>query len=301
MLKRKGEVSKVKQIKSSLILMISLVLFIAGFGSMSRNVALAADISNSSENKQEHKWAGRKMWEVTDGGIRFYDRDHYLKNEWMQDGEYWFYFDENGFMLTNAVTPDGYYVGNEGPMLTNTMLADGRVVGADGKIVQVQTENWQWVLEGETWYYRDLNSGRNWTGWLFEGGYWYWLEADGKMATGFLQLNENGKDVLYYLNDNNLDYRRWTSLDISGTKIEEKLPYGAMLSNGNMMFIGETASQIIQKYGEIIRREMGDDSWLYESSVIVNYVVLDFDENGRFIYKTADEYIDGINSVILIH
>ena len=46
---------------------------------------------------------------------------------------------------------------------------------------------------------------------------------------------------------------------------------------------------------------MGDDSWLYESSVIVNYVVLDFDENGRFIYKTADEYIDGINSVILIH
>ena len=90
-------------------------------------------------------------------------------------------------------------------------------------------------------------------------------------------------------------------MDISGTKIEEKLPYGAMLSNGNMMFIGETASQIIQKYGEIIRREMGDDSWLYESSVIVNYVVLDFDENGRFIYKTADEYIDGINSVILIH
>lgn len=287
-----------KQIRMGFLLIVSLVMFIVGFGSMSLNSVSVAWAS--SYEIQEQKWAGQRMWVYLEGGIKFYDKDHYLENEWLHDGESWYYFDANGFILRNAITPDGYYVGNAGAMLTNVTLEDGRVVGADGRIVQVQVENWQWVLEGETWYYRDLNSGRNWTGWLFEGGHWYWLESDGKMATGFLRLNENGKDVLYYLNDGSLDYRRWTSLDMNGKRINEKLPYGAMLSNGTITLMGDLAKQIMNEYQDIFKREIGEDWWLYERDLVGSMLMPEFDENGRFIYRIDDYFNDIIpNSPII--
>ena len=48
------------------------------------------------------------------GDIYYYKDGEKIKNDWLEyDGEY-YYFDENGKVLRNTYTPDGYYVGSDG-------------------------------------------------------------------------------------------------------------------------------------------------------------------------------------------
>lgn len=56
------------------------------------------------------------------------DDGSYQKNGWFQDGDgKWYYFDANGYMLTNTITPDGYQVGSDGAMISNdTSASTGR-------------------------------------------------------------------------------------------------------------------------------------------------------------------------------
>ena len=52
-----------------------------------------------------------------------------------------------------------------------------------------------WVGDGGSWYYLGTD-GAMVTGWLFDGGRWYWLDpADGAMATGWVRDG----DSWYYL------------------------------------------------------------------------------------------------------
>lgn len=47
---------------------------------------------------------------------KWYQRDDgtYPVNQWEKIDGNWFYFDEDGWMMTNSWTPDGYYVGADG-------------------------------------------------------------------------------------------------------------------------------------------------------------------------------------------
>lgn len=281
-----------KNIRIGLVLVISLFMFMLG----ASNIAYAGTSEGEVIRSYEWENTGKKMWIYESGGIRYYDGYRYLANEWLQTEGYWFYFGSDGFMLCNGFTPDGYYVGDYGAMETNKILTDGTVIGEDGRVAGnafIKEEAWQWVLEDGIWYYRDVNSGKNWTGWLFEGGYWYWLKEDGRMATGFLRLNENGKDVLYYLNDNTINYQRWTSLDLSGTRIEGNIPYGAMLSNGSLFLSNEKMDRFIQEYSDILKIEMGYDWTWYELNLMGYFFYASFDENGRFTYDVFDDILEG--------
>ena len=53
--------------------------------------------------------------------------------QWIDDGNniaHCYYFDENGYILTNATTPDGYYVNEKGRWTTDLNLVSGGVVQA---------------------------------------------------------------------------------------------------------------------------------------------------------------------------
>ena len=54
-------------------------------------------------------------WSQADGSWRYQKDDGSYARGWMQstDGK-WYYFDANGRMLTDTVTPDGYQVGPDG-------------------------------------------------------------------------------------------------------------------------------------------------------------------------------------------
>ena len=170
--------------------MILLTIIACGFKSFADEVRFGPA---SAIQEQKNTW----MYDSVGWWLRHPDGS-YPVNQWHQDVDgSWYYFNEQGYMLMNTKTPDGYWVGK------------------DGKWDGVAAENWQWRQVGSDWYYTDLNSGKNWTGWLQDGGYWYYLEADGKMKTGLTTYKAN----VYYLNDGKLN-----------------IPFGAMISNGVVYF-----------------------------------------------------------------
>ena len=50
---------------------------------------------------------------------------------WQQEGEKWYYYDEQGTMLTDTWV-ENYYVGADGVMMTNALTPDGYWLGEDG-------------------------------------------------------------------------------------------------------------------------------------------------------------------------
>ncbi len=53
------------------------------------------------------------------------------KSEWRQIEDYWYYFNESGYMVTDQWV-DRYYVGSDGRMLTDTITPDGYYVDETG-------------------------------------------------------------------------------------------------------------------------------------------------------------------------
>ena len=79
----------------------------------------AWDGNASTKNTTEEKNLGPgvdKGWEPVDTGWEFKQEDGtYLTNSWRQDSNgKWYYLNEDGWMLKNANTPDGYHVDANG-------------------------------------------------------------------------------------------------------------------------------------------------------------------------------------------
>ena len=64
------------------------------------------------------------------------DDGSYPKSQWFLDGSTWYYFDANGYMVSNCWIGD-YYLGASGAMLTSTYTPDGKWVDASGKAAEV--------------------------------------------------------------------------------------------------------------------------------------------------------------------
>ena len=57
-------------------------------------------------------------WLLKYGRYYYMNQDGSMCYGWVNDGGYWYYFDRSsGEMLTNARTPDGYYVNSEGKLI----------------------------------------------------------------------------------------------------------------------------------------------------------------------------------------
>ena len=57
------------------------------------------------------------------------------QGNWMQIGEDWYWFDEDGYMIQDewkSWKGKEYYFGNDGKMLINSKTPDGFQVGSDG-------------------------------------------------------------------------------------------------------------------------------------------------------------------------
>jgi len=71
-------------------------------------------------------------WEKNDVGWWYTHEDgSYTMNDWEQiEGKY-YYFDGNGYMLHDTVTPDGYYVGSDGVWVDQKTDLAGKVQSAN--------------------------------------------------------------------------------------------------------------------------------------------------------------------------
>ena len=67
-------------------------------------------------------------------GKKLYQRDDgtYPVNQWEQIDGNWYYFDGNGWMMTNSWIQSKYYVGDDGVMIFDGQTNDGFMVDSEG-------------------------------------------------------------------------------------------------------------------------------------------------------------------------
>ncbi len=73
---------------------------------------------------------------------------------------------------------------------TSSGKVSGIIGNVDMNYAYVDVSLYYWQLKEGTWYYA-TSSGKAYTGWLHQGGSWYWLDPDagGAMATGLHECN----------------------------------------------------------------------------------------------------------------
>ena len=156
---------------------------------------------------------------------------------WAKDAVGWWYVCANGtdYLKGGWFTINGrdYQFGPTGYMMTGFLKrADGTWVYADSEGALVGG----WVRDstygGPNWYYLDPATKVMATGWLAQGGTWYYLGADGAMRTGWAQVNGSW----YYFNASGAMVTGWVNL---GGVWYYLGPDGAMLT-GTQVINGRT-------------------------------------------------------------
>ena len=156
---------------------------------------------------------------------------------WAKDSVGWWYVCANGtdYLTAGWFTINGrdYQFGPTGYMMTGFLKrADGTWVYADSEGALVGG----WVRDstygGPNWYYLDPATKVMATGWLAQGGTWYYLGADGAMRTGWAQVNGSW----YYFNASGAMVTGWVNL---GGVWYYLGPDGAMLT-GTQVINGRT-------------------------------------------------------------
>ncbi|MFT8906338.1 MAG: glycoside hydrolase family 70 protein, partial [Liquorilactobacillus satsumensis] len=194
---------------------------------------------------------------------KFYSTSGYqAKNTFIQDGDNWYYFDNNGYMVTGADKINGYnyYFLPNGIELQDAYFADG-------------TKEYYYSKSGKQildQYYQDSN------------GNWRYFFKDGTMAKGLTQITAvNGQTVTQYFDTDGIQVKGNAAKDSDG-----KLRY----------FDGITGNMVVNSFGEL-----PDGSWLYldENGVAVtgkqniNGQTMYFNADGRQVKNDFGELADG--------
>ena len=160
----------------------------------------------------------------------------------------------------------------------------GKVSGISGNVdmnyAYVDVSLYYWQLKEGTWYYA-TSDGKAYTGWLRQGGAWYWLDPDagGVMATGLHECNGS----LYWFNSSGamatgwvLDGGTWYYATGSGA-----LASGWLNLNGTWYWLDPSThamatgvqtigscEYIFNSTGKMMANcwSNGDGSWMYHSS-----------------------------------
>lgn len=147
------------------------------------------------------------------------DTEEDLHFGWYQDEEEdWFYYDQQGNMLTGWQFIDGYwfYLDAENTEKPGVMLEDCKEE-IDGKMYffdeyGVMLTGWRQYQEG--WYYLD-NSGVMQTDWNYIGNEWYYLDGDNEQYPGLMvsdcSMVIEGEEYLFYASG--VMHRGWYELD----------------------------------------------------------------------------------------
>lgn len=132
------------------------------------------------------------------------------KRGWSKEGDYWYYYDNDGVKLSGFQTIDSrnYYFYSTGEKAIGVVdLGNSSLIYADpsdnsnnGALLT----GWK-KINGDWYYFNTVSEnnnpvGVNKTGWLYDNGCWYYFYSTGQMATGFINLGDN---ALYYLDESN--------------------------------------------------------------------------------------------------
>ena len=112
----------------------------------------------------------------------------YVTNRWVKYNGKDYYMNAYGKMA-KAIWQGNYYLGNDGFMLTNTFTPDGFYVGSDGA-----WSTSHWVFDGQ-WWYRHYDGTYKTNDFETIGNQTYYFDKKGYMVTGWKKIN--GKDYFF--------------------------------------------------------------------------------------------------------
>ena len=138
---------------------------------------------------------------VKDGAGWWYacvDGTSYLKDGWYTIGGSDYLFGPSGYMATGFLkraNGDWVYADQDGAFVGG-WVRDGAYGGPYWYYMDPATKVMRtgWLAQGGSWYYL-TGSGAMAIGWVNDGGTWYYLNASGKMATGWVK----DRGTWYYL------------------------------------------------------------------------------------------------------
>ncbi len=158
--------------------------------------------------------------------------------------------------------------------------SNGKVPGVNGNVdmnyAYVDVSLYHWQLKDNIWYYA-TSDGKAYTGWLYIGGAWYWLDpdTDGAMATGLHECNGS----LYWFNSSGamatgwvLDGGTWYYATGSGALARGPVsiggvPYCFDARTGAMLTGYQTDAQGVRRYfgsyGPLDGWGLVDGSWYW--------------------------------------
>lgn len=124
----------------------------------------------------------KNEWVQMGGNWYYFDNNGKIVTGWYKVGA-WYYFDESGVMQTGWQLIDGkwYYLRPSGSMFTGWLPWGNSYYYLDNSGAMVTG----WKKIDGTWYYF-LDSGAMVKGWKLIGGTWYYFESDGAMHVGWL-------------------------------------------------------------------------------------------------------------------
>lgn len=112
----------------------------------------------------------------------------YVTNRWVKYNGKDYYMNAYGKMA-KAIWQGNYYLGNDGFMLTNTFTPDGFYVGSDGA-----WSTSHWVFDGQ-WWYRHYDGTYKTNDFETIGNQTYYFDKKGYLVTGWKKIN--GKDYFF--------------------------------------------------------------------------------------------------------
>ena len=130
---------------------------------------------------------------VKDGAGWWYacaDGSTYLKGGWFTINGHDYQFGPSGYMATGFLkrTNGEWVYADQDGALVSGWVRDGAYGGPYWYYMDPATKVMRtgWLSDGGSWYYL-TDSGAMAIGWVNDGGTWYFLNASGKMVTGWLK------------------------------------------------------------------------------------------------------------------
>ena len=241
------------------------------------------------KQKETDKWiqsSGRWWYRHADGS--------YTRSEWEYIGGKWYYFDQNGWMVTGwqkvkgswyymesngARVADGwkwinnkcYYFDKNGKMAADTWI-DGSYVDASGvwiKDKKQEPENGTktgWVQYSGHWMYYNTDGSYVKSNWKSVNSIWYYFDQNGWMVTGWMTLS-SGK---YYLNPTK-----------NSDGVEGAMLKGYKQIDGKWYYLrsGESPEGSLRYEG--VTSIMGTSAMGTNKTIVVNKMVKMFQKRGK--------------------
>ena len=143
----------------------------------------------------------RSGWEYIGGKWYYFDQNGWMVTGWQKVKGSWYYMESKGAMVNSGwkwINSKCYYFDKNGKMAANTWI-DGSYVDASGAWVKdKKQEPDKWIRSSGRWWYRHGDGTYTRSDWEYIGNKWYYFDQNGWMLTGWQKVSGSW----YYMDSN---------------------------------------------------------------------------------------------------